>query len=174
MAKSWSTWTNDRSASRILSLQTTSLSGVELEIGARERGVREGGVREKGGLRAGKAWSTGVPYWSGGFREWWTALGGTDEEIGGTNSEDEEVDAKKVEGFTRLMSWLPIWIVSLELRGELDIEVEWEANGTCTVDTADNKPLGAVEVTVAEFPVTFEVCNNWIKKNFLSHRYHII
>lgn len=148
MAKSWNTWTNDKSASRTLSLLNTGLFGVELEIG----------VRERGGLGGGKGWSTGVPYWRGRFRECWTAaLGCTDEEIGGTNSEDEDVDAKNVEGLTRLMIWLPLLAVSRESRGKPDIdEVEWEADGICTVGAVDNKPPGA-EVTVAECCLKFSI-----------------
>lgn len=142
MAKLWSTWTNDKSALRTLSLPIT---GLELEMG----------VRERGGIGGGKGWSTGVPYGRGIFREWLpTELGSTDEEIGGTNS-DDEVDVKKVEGLTRLMAWFPFLTVSRESTGKPDIdEVEWEA-GIWTVGAGENKPLGAAEVIEVEFCLPF-------------------
>ena len=143
MVKRWSTWTSDKSASRTLSLLITGLFGVELEIGA----------RDGGGLGGGNGCSMGVPYWRGRFREWWTAaLCGADEEIGGINSEDGEVDEKKVEGLTRLLTWLPLLTVSRGSRGKPDIdESVREADGSCIEGAWDKKPLGAVEVTVAEW-----------------------
>lgn len=137
MVKSRSTWTSDRSASRTLSLLITGLLGVGLGIG----------LRDRGGLGGGKCWKTGVPYWFGSIRGWWTAaLGGTDESIGELISEDEELDARKVEGLTSLVTWLPMLIVWREAD-----EAEWEADGICTAGAGENKPLGTVEVTVAEW-----------------------
>lgn len=141
MVKPLSTWTNDKSASRTLSRLITGLFGVELVTGA----------REGGGLGGGKGWSIGVPYWRGRFRELSAAVGG-EGDIGGISSEDEEVDGKKVEGLTRLATWLPLLIVSRESRGKPDIdEAEREADGICTTGAGGIKPLGAVEVIVAEW-----------------------
>jgi len=97
------------------------------------------GVREEGGLGGGKGWSSGVPYWRGRFWVWWTAaLGGMVEEIGGING-NKELDARKVEGLTRLVTWVPLLIVSREVGG---IWIE---------GTGDKKPPGTVEVTLAEW-----------------------
>ncbi len=43
-----------------------------------------------------------MPYWRGRLREFSAAVGGKGEEIGGINSEDEEVDAKKSRRFKKI------------------------------------------------------------------------
>lgn len=48
------------------------------------------GVRDGGGLGGGNSWCIGGPYWPGWFRKLWKVEEDTDEETGGTNSEDEE------------------------------------------------------------------------------------
>lgn len=98
-----------------------------------ERGVREGG------LGGGKGWSSGVPYSCGRFWEWWTAaLGGTGEETGGING-NKGLGARKLEGLTRLVTGLPLLILSREVDGI------WRE---CT---GGKKTPGTVELTLAEW-----------------------
>ena len=71
------------------------------------------GVRDGGGVGGGKGWSIGVPYGRCRFRGGWSAgalVSG--EEIGGGSNTDEEERGAKNEGFTRLVTWLPLLIGS--------------------------------------------------------------
>lgn len=117
------------------------LMGVEAEIG----------VRDGGGLGGGNGWSIGVPYWRGWFRKLWKAAEGADEETDDTDR-DEDGGAKNVEGFKRLVTWLPPLILSEEsCRKAGKDEAEWGAEGIFIAGAWENTPLGATAVTVAEW-----------------------